>query len=121
MEVQTTDFENAAYTCLAVLLSRVILSFDLSLYMPLSLVDENFRRAHGRDAVRTQRFHFPRHVAPLVDPANAASSLGGCCCCWCCCGRTRFDPHALRASLPLCRSCAGTRGHRRCRRCHRDG
>lgn len=69
MEVQTTDFENAAFTCFAVLLSRVVLFFDLSLYMPLSLVDENFRRAHERDAVRTQRFFFPRHVAPLADPA----------------------------------------------------
>ncbi len=41
MEVQVTDFENAAYTLFVVLLSRAILSFNLNLYIPLSRVDEN--------------------------------------------------------------------------------
>lgn len=38
MEVQLTDFENAAFTVFVVLLQRVILFFDLNLYIPLSLV-----------------------------------------------------------------------------------
>jgi glutamate--cysteine ligase catalytic subunit len=38
MEAQVTDFENAAFTVFVVLLSRVILSFDLNLYVPLSKV-----------------------------------------------------------------------------------
>jgi hypothetical protein len=38
MEAQVTDFENAAFTVFVVLLSRVILSFDLNLYIPLSKV-----------------------------------------------------------------------------------
>ena len=35
MEVQATDFENAAFTVFVVLLSRVILFFDLNLYLPM--------------------------------------------------------------------------------------
>ena len=58
MEVQPTDFENAAFTVLIVLASRVILAFDLNLYMPLSLVDENMRRAHLLNATTTQKFWF---------------------------------------------------------------
>jgi len=38
MEAQITDFENAAFTVFVVLLSRVILTFDLNLYIPLSKV-----------------------------------------------------------------------------------
>lgn len=41
MEVQLTDFENAAFTVFIVLLTRVVLAFDLSLYMPLSKVTNN--------------------------------------------------------------------------------
>jgi glutamate--cysteine ligase catalytic subunit len=73
MEVQMTDFENAAFTCVTVLLSRVILFFDLNLYVPLSLVEENFVRARVRDAVKTQKFHFRRHLSPLVEAAGQAA------------------------------------------------
>lgn len=38
MEVQLTDFENAAFTVFTVLITRVILAFDLALYIPLSKV-----------------------------------------------------------------------------------
>ena len=38
MEAQLTDFENAAFTVFIVLLTRVILAFDLVLYTPLSKV-----------------------------------------------------------------------------------
>lgn len=55
MEVQPTDAENAAFTVFVVLVTRVILAFDLNLYIPLSKVDENMRRAHARDAVRTKK------------------------------------------------------------------
>jgi glutamate--cysteine ligase catalytic subunit len=63
MEVGLTDFENAAFTTFVVLVSRVILAFDLNLYMPLSLVDENMARAHGRDAAHKVKFHFRRYVS----------------------------------------------------------
>jgi glutamate--cysteine ligase catalytic subunit len=62
MEVQFSDFENAAFTVFSVLLTRVLLSFDVNLYMPLSLVDENMRRAHARDAATSGKFWTRRHI-----------------------------------------------------------
>lgn len=38
MEVQITDFENAAYVVFVVLLTRVILSYRLNLLIPISKV-----------------------------------------------------------------------------------
>lgn len=38
MEVQITDFENAAFAVFVVLLSRAILSFNLNFYIPISKV-----------------------------------------------------------------------------------
>jgi len=38
MEVQITDFENAAFSIFIVLLSRAILSFGLNFYLPISKV-----------------------------------------------------------------------------------
>lgn len=38
MEVQITDFENAAFSVFIVLLTRAILSFDLNFYQPISQV-----------------------------------------------------------------------------------
>ena len=45
MEVQFTDFENAAFAVTALLLSRAILTMRPAILIPLSLVDENFKRA----------------------------------------------------------------------------
>jgi len=67
MEIQLTDYENAAFTVFTVLLTRVILSFDLNLYIPLSHVDANMQRAHSRDAARKGKFFFRRHMAPLEE------------------------------------------------------
>lgn len=64
MEIQLTDFENAAFTVFIALLSRVILTFDLNLYIPLSLVNENMEAAHRVNAVMTEKFHFRCHLAP---------------------------------------------------------
>jgi glutamate--cysteine ligase catalytic subunit len=41
MEVQMTDFENAAFSVFIVLLTRAILSFDLNFYQPISQVSPN--------------------------------------------------------------------------------
>ena len=38
MEVQLTDFENAAFVIFIVLLSRAILAFNLNFYIPISKV-----------------------------------------------------------------------------------
>jgi glutamate--cysteine ligase catalytic subunit len=67
MELQLTDFENAAFTAFIVLLTRVILTFDLNLYIPLSRVDANMQRAHSRNAATKGKFFFRRHMAPLEE------------------------------------------------------
>lgn len=67
MEMQLTDFENAAFTAFIVLLTRVILTFDLNLYIPLSRVDCNMQRAHSRNAAAKGKFFFRRHMAPLEE------------------------------------------------------
>ncbi|XP_043919687.1 glutamate--cysteine ligase catalytic subunit [Protopterus annectens] len=74
MEVQLTDFENAAYVVFVVLLTRVILSYKLDFLIPLSKVDENLKVAQKRDAVRQGMFYFRKDIyragSPVVD---------GCC------------------------------------------
>jgi glutamate--cysteine ligase catalytic subunit len=67
MEIQLTDFENAAFAAFTVLLTRVILAFDLNLYIPLSKVDANMQRAHSRNAAAKGKFFFRRHMAPLEE------------------------------------------------------
>mmetsp|Transcript_27192 Transcript_27192/g.30085 ORF Transcript_27192/g.30085 Transcript_27192/m.30085 type:complete len:953 (+) Transcript_27192:147-3005(+) len=67
MEIQMTDFENAAFTAFTVLLTRVIKIFDLNLYIPLSRVDSNMQRAHSRNASVKGKFFFRRHLAPLEE------------------------------------------------------
>lgn len=51
MEVQLTDFENAAFAVFIVLLSRAILHFNLNLYIPISKV----RLTDGSPALRRRR------------------------------------------------------------------
>jgi glutamate--cysteine ligase catalytic subunit len=72
MEVQMTDFENAAFVVFIALITRVVLAFDLGFYIPLSKVDENMTRAHQKDAVNTQMFFFRKHIAP---PEVTAASV----------------------------------------------
>jgi len=67
MEIQLTDFENAAFTAFVVLTTRVVIAFDLNLYLPLSRVDANMQRAHSRDAAAKGKFFFRRHMAPLEE------------------------------------------------------
>lgn len=61
MEIQITDFENAAFSIFMVLLTRTILSFNLNFYIPITLVSENMETAHARDAVSTQKFWFRKN------------------------------------------------------------
>ncbi|CAH2068772.1 unnamed protein product, partial [Iphiclides podalirius] len=72
-EAQLTDFENAAYVCFVVLLTRVILSYRLNFVMPISKVDENMQRAQRRGACASQRFWWRRDVGapPEVAPHSA--------------------------------------------------
>lgn len=80
MEVQITDFENAAFAVFVVLLSRAILSFNLNLYIPISKVDENMATAQRRDAAAKAKFHFRKDVYPpgRSGASSVASSSGAC-------------------------------------------
>lgn len=61
MEIQLTDFENAAFAVFVVLVTRAILSFDLNFYLPVQRTTENMDRAHTRDAVNEQTFYFRKN------------------------------------------------------------
>lgn len=75
MEVGLTDFENAAFSVFIVILSRVILAFNLNFYVPMSTVDENMEAAHDRDAVKRRSFSFRRNV---FTSSEASSFLCEC-------------------------------------------
>ncbi|GAA5976095.1 hypothetical protein JCM11641_003280 [Rhodosporidiobolus odoratus] len=62
MEVQLTDYENAAFAVFIVLLTRAVMTLGSNFYLPISKVDENMHRAHVRDALNTQKFYFRQDV-----------------------------------------------------------
>lgn len=64
-EAQISDFENAAIVCFVVLLTRVILSYQLNFLTPISKVDENMKTAQKRDACRQQKFWFRKNVRKI--------------------------------------------------------
>jgi len=64
MELQVTDFENAAFTVFVVLISRVLLALELNLYIPISKLEENMRTAHKVNAVTEGRFWFRKWLLP---------------------------------------------------------
>ncbi len=68
MEIQITDFENAAFSVFIVLITRAILSFGLNFYIPIARVTENMETAHKRDAVLCEKFWFRRSVFPTRSP-----------------------------------------------------
>ncbi|XP_075158520.1 glutamate--cysteine ligase-like [Haematobia irritans] len=91
-EAQISDFENAAIVCFVVLLTRVILSYQLNFLTPISKVDDNMQRAQKRDACRKEQFWFRRNVrktkkhssngfangtAKDVDHHNGGTTLNG--------------------------------------------
>ncbi|KAI8672458.1 Glutamate--cysteine ligase [Fusarium sp. Ph1] len=75
MEIQITDFENAAFSVFMVLVTRAILSFDLNFYIPIKKVDENMERAHAVDAVLKEKFYFRRNPFPNR-PSRANTVFG---------------------------------------------
>lgn len=63
MDAPLTEIEKSLLTFLTTLFFRIVTSdkLDLDFYVPMSLVDENFRRAFARDSTTKQRFFFRRH------------------------------------------------------------
>ncbi|KAI9729478.1 MAG: Zn finger-containing GTPase- Activating Protein for ARF [Cirrosporium novae-zelandiae] len=64
MEIQITDFENAAFSIFIVLVTRAILSFDLNFYIPIPKTTANMKTAHARDAVLNEKFYFRKDPFP---------------------------------------------------------
>ncbi|GME49167.1 glutamate-cysteine ligase [Neofusicoccum parvum] len=56
MENQISDFENAAFAVVLMLVRLVVERYGVEFYMPMEKVWENMDRAHVRDAVRQQQF-----------------------------------------------------------------
>lgn len=77
MEIQMTDFENAAFSIFMVLITRAILSFDLNFYIPIARTTENMERAHGRDAVRREKFYFRKDPFPHAPRSRGSTPPGG--------------------------------------------
>lgn len=83
MEIQMTDFENAAFSIFIVLITRAILSFDLNFYLPIPRTTENMETAHERNAVLDSKFYFrkdpfgrraPRHAGQHSSHGSTFSS-----------------------------------------------
>ena len=75
MEIQITDFENAAFSIFIVLITRAILSFNLNFYIPITRVSENMETAHIRNAVSSQKFWFRKSPFP-AQPASRSNGTG---------------------------------------------
>ncbi|KAJ3223275.1 hypothetical protein HK099_001316 [Clydaea vesicula] len=73
MEIQLSDFENAAFSIFVVLLTRTILSFDLNFYAPLSKVDENLKKAQKRGNVNNPLS--PTTAKSFCDPCDPDSDV----------------------------------------------
>ena len=76
MEIQITDFENAAFSIFIVLITRAILSFDLNFYIPIAKTTENMETAHARNAVLEKKFYFRKNPFPSRPPKPATNGDG---------------------------------------------
>ncbi|KAK6007848.1 hypothetical protein QM012_004662 [Aureobasidium pullulans] len=74
MEIQITDFENAAFSVFVVLITRAILSFDLNFYIPIQKTTENMETAHLRNAVTEQKFWFRKNPFPATRQSRSGTS-----------------------------------------------
>lgn len=63
MEIQITDFENAAFSVFMILLIGALRTGKFSLQMPISMVDDNLAKSQMRNAVRDGRFRFAESTA----------------------------------------------------------
>lgn len=67
MEISLTDFENAAYSVFSVLLSRAYIHYRFNNYLNISLVEDNMKRAHHRDAINREKFYVRTNIEDSGD------------------------------------------------------
>lgn len=58
MDIQLSDFENAAYCNFISLLSKAIIKFQPNFYIPISKIDENMRTAHKINSAINETYWF---------------------------------------------------------------
>lgn len=56
MEIQITDFENAALCAFVVLMVRCIIKYKVTFYQPISQVEKNMKSAHVRDPIHRVKY-----------------------------------------------------------------
>ncbi|XP_037042669.1 glutamate--cysteine ligase catalytic subunit-like isoform X2 [Bradysia coprophila] len=62
MEIQLSDFENAAFAVFMNLLVRTMVEMKLNFLVPISKIDENMTRSQIKDAARQQKFWFRKNI-----------------------------------------------------------
>lgn len=80
MELQLTDFENAAFISFIVAVSRAILDLDLDLRIPISQLEENMSAAGRRAACTAESFWFrtnPSQSSPEYQKLQIHEILNG--------------------------------------------
>ncbi|KAH3687185.1 hypothetical protein WICPIJ_001844 [Wickerhamomyces pijperi] len=75
MEIQITDFENAAFANFITLLGDAILANDFNFYIPISKIEENMKTAHKRDSTLSGKFHFKKDIKDKLNYQTAELSL----------------------------------------------
>jgi glutamate--cysteine ligase catalytic subunit len=68
MDSPLTEIEKSIMTFICTLFFRVICDsrLDIDFYLPMSKVDENFKRAFQRNATTAHKFFFRKHFCPLL-------------------------------------------------------
>ena len=82
MDLQLTDYENAALSAIVALLVKLINETEVNFIIPISLCDKNMDRAHKRDAILTEKFYFRTNVTKgeskeVVEEMTIAEILAG--------------------------------------------
>jgi len=75
IELQFTDFENAAFVSFVILLSKAIKHFNLNFLIPISQVDANMQRAQQINACLTEKFHFRTNCTTQDDSVLQEMSI----------------------------------------------
>ena len=69
MEIQLTADQNAAFSMLLHLIARALHeNNNINLYIPITLLRENFKRAHQRKALLGQKFYFRTNFEGEEEP-----------------------------------------------------
>ena len=67
-----TDFENSCLTVCVGLIANVVNTYDLDFILPISLVDENMKRAHDRDGLLSTKFWWKVPTGPDAQTLKVA-------------------------------------------------